>query len=144
MPFKEFPRPSINTWGPDDDFDWAEDRLYVELNWHDDSLILAWSSDDDAGGLVIAHEAVPDNLLRWVYNMTDMRDHPTELMFFVRQSPDTNVLIIELIHPVYYGKFVTSGGVCNVRPLVGGEFYSDELAGHWRVEPGLRRHRVQA
>ena len=139
MPFKEIVQPNIGFWKPEPkNFDQATDRLYVELNWSDDSLILAWSSDgDEAGGLVLAPEAIPGNLFRGLLDVTDALS--IEHGLFVTQSAETNHLIIELAHPKYRAKFVTMGGVCKVRQLRElTDHYSDELAGHWRVKPGLR------
>ena len=137
MPFNHYPQPNVHDWKPDyDTFDQDEERILVYLNWGE-KIICSWSSDErSTGGLVIAPEAIPDNLRSYFGDKLDPYEYaPGEFMqplLFVYQN-ENNSLKIELAHPKFDGSFDTGGQVYRIHAVRRGRRrHSLEVAGYRR------------
>jgi len=146
MPFKCYPQPNIHHWKPEyGTFNQETDRLLVYIGWHDDKIILSWSTDErSTGGLVLAQEAIPENI---AWHFGDKLDPfiyaPGETMqpeLFVTQMDD-NRLMFELTHPAYEGSFDTRGRVYRIHKVQRGRRrHSPTVAGHYHGITERNRH----
>lgn len=136
MPFKEFPQPNVHHWKPDENFDHHIDRLHVATNWHD-FVVLAWTTDDRSdGGLIVAPEAVPENVTEHFRGYLEpfeyARDEKVQPYLYVNQLDDGR-LEFRLAHPMYEGSFETSGSVLHIRPTLRNlRRRPDSIAGYTR------------